>query len=118
MAGLHEWYESKINNITETIGNDDIVKVALKEADDHITRCAIKLLIANHDDRLYLLDRIPIPLPFFSSANDREKFNNTTTQLALDIFGLEVPHEYFLAKYLTRLNCQHMAPNDAVRAFF
>jgi len=101
--------------------NDDIrrkVERTLKEVDNHVTRCAIQLLVVDEADRRYLLERVPIRILFFSSDNDVEKYNNNYSQLALDTFGLQVPHEYFLAKYLVKLNCQHMAPNDAVRKYF
>jgi len=118
---MEEWYKSKITNVLEMVINDDIrrkVESNLKEVDNHVTRCAIQLLVVDEADRRYLLERVPLRIPFFSSDNDVEKYNNNYSQLALDTFGLPVPHEYFLAKYLVKLNCQHMAPNDAVRKYF
>jgi phospholipid/cholesterol/gamma-HCH transport system substrate-binding protein len=94
------------------------VELALEEADIHVTRCAIQLLVVDEADRRYLLERAPIGLPFFSTKNEVQEYNNRVSKLALDTFGLPVPHEYFLAKYLIELNCQHMAPNDAVRKYF
>jgi len=118
---MEEWYKSKIRNVTQMAMDDDVrvmVELALEEADNHVTRCAIQLLVVDEADKRYLLERVPIPLPFFSSKNEVEEFNNRCSKLALDTFGLPVPHEYFLAKYLIKLNCQHMAPNDAVRKYF
>lgn len=118
---MEEWYKAKIRNVTQMIINDDVRDMAeldLEEADNHVTRCAIQLLVVDEADRRYLLERVPIPLPFFSSVNDVEEYNNHYSKLALDTFGLPVPHEYFLAKYLIKWNCQHMAPNDAVRNYF
>ena len=120
-GNMEEWYKSKIKNVTQMAIKDEVrvmVELALEEADDHITRCAIQLLVVDEADRRYLLERVPLRIPFFSSDNDVEKYNNNYSQLALDTFGLPVPHEYFLAKYLVKLNCQHMAPNDAVRKYF
>jgi hypothetical protein len=118
---MEEWYKSKISNITEMVINDNerrTVELALGEADNHVTRRAIQLLVVDEADRRHLLERVPIKLSVFSSDNDVEEYNNHYSKLALDTFGLPVPHEYFLAKYLIKWNCQHMAPNDAVRKYF
>jgi len=69
---------------------------------------------------------VPIRLPFFTSGSEIETFTRINAHCAFTLFGLledgtftSIHHaEYFLAKYLFRLNCKHMAPTDGVRVFY
>ena len=125
---MDEWYQTRIQDVlqrSQTEFEYDALQMFLKDIEDHVTRCAVKLLVVDDADMAYLLERLPLRLPFFSSRERVDSFNKMNAEYAFKVFGVHEdgtfssPHhaEYFLAKYLTTLNCKHMAPTDGVRSF-
>jgi len=125
---MDEWYRARIWNVLQWSKNEiqsDALKSMINDVEDYVTRCAVKLLIVDETDLAYLLERLPLRLPFFLSRERIESFNKLNTEYAFKIFGVHEdgtfssPHhaEYFLAKFLTTLNCKHMAPTEGVRSF-
>ena len=125
---MDEWYQTRVQDVlkwSKTEFENDALKLFVNDIEDHVTRCAVKLLIVDDADMAYLLERLPLRLPFFSSSERVESFNKINAEYAFKVFGVREdgtfssPHhaEYFLAKYLTTINCKHMAPTDGVRSF-
>lgn len=122
---MDEWYQARVLDVLKWSQNEiqnDALKLFIKDVEDHVTRCAVKLLIVDETDMAYILERLPLR---FSSRKRVESFNKKNAEYAFKIFGVHQdgtfssPHhaEYFLAKCLTTLNCKHMAPTGGVRAF-
>ena len=125
---MDEWYRARVQDVlkwSQTEFQNDALKMFVNDIEDHVTRCAVKLLVVDDADMAYLLERLPLRLPFFSSRKRVDSFNKMNAESAFKVFGVHEdgtfssPHhaEYFLAKYLTMLNCKHMAPTDGVRSF-
>lgn len=122
---MDEWYQTRVQDVLQWSKNEiqkNALKMFVNDIEDHVTRYAVKLLVVDDADMAYLLERLPLR----SSSSERvESFNEINAEYAFKIFGVHEdgtfssPHhaEYFLAKYLTTLNCKHMAPTDGVRSF-